>query len=83
MRNLGGAVGLAGINTVLNDRTDLHLARLHEQLTWAHLPAVERLDQLIVDHAELASESTVDLRLGQRAEHVECVSIVVNTRPSK
>jgi MFS transporter, DHA2 family, multidrug resistance protein len=46
MRNLGGAIGLAGINTVLNDRTDLHLARLHESLTWSRLPAVERLDQL-------------------------------------
>ena len=33
MRNLGGAVGLAGINTFLNDRTDLHLARLHENFT--------------------------------------------------
>ena len=29
-RNLGGAIGLAAINTVLNDRMDLHLARLHE-----------------------------------------------------
>ena len=29
-RNLGGAVGLAALNTVLNNRTDLHLARLHE-----------------------------------------------------
>jgi len=28
-RNLGGAVGLAGLNTILNDLTDLHLARLH------------------------------------------------------
>jgi len=46
MRNLGGAVGLAGINTVLNDRTDLHLARLHESLTSARPPALERLDQL-------------------------------------
>jgi DHA2 family multidrug resistance protein len=46
MRNLGGAVGLAGINTVLNDRTDLHLARLHESLTWARRPALERLDAL-------------------------------------
>jgi DHA2 family multidrug resistance protein len=27
-RNRGGAVGLAGLTTVLNDRTDLHLARL-------------------------------------------------------
>src|SRR3954447_3579479 len=29
-RNLGGAVGLAVINQVLNERTDLHIARLHE-----------------------------------------------------
>ena len=34
-RNLGGAVGLAGLTTVLNDRTDLHLARLHEAVTWS------------------------------------------------
>ncbi len=46
MRNLGGAIGLAGINTVLNDRTDLHLARLHERLTWASQPALERLEQM-------------------------------------
>jgi len=46
MRNLGGAVGLAGINTVLNDRTDLHLARLHEALTYARQPAVEALSNL-------------------------------------
>jgi len=46
MRNLGGAVGLAGINTVLNDRTDLHLARLHEAITWSNPAALERLDQL-------------------------------------
>ncbi len=29
-RNLGGAVGLAVINEVLNDRTDLHIVRLQE-----------------------------------------------------
>jgi DHA2 family multidrug resistance protein len=46
MRNLGGAVGLAGINTALDDRTDLHLARLHEALTWSHPAALERLDML-------------------------------------
>jgi MFS transporter, DHA2 family, multidrug resistance protein len=32
-RNLGGAVGLALINTLLNKRLDLHLARLHEQVS--------------------------------------------------
>jgi DHA2 family multidrug resistance protein len=46
MRNLGGAVGLAAINTFLNDRTDLHTARLHEALNSAYRPAVEALDQL-------------------------------------
>jgi DHA2 family multidrug resistance protein len=45
-RNLGGAVGLAGLTTVLNDRTDLHLARLHERLTFASKPALETLDAL-------------------------------------
>src|SRR6266700_2469351 len=46
MRNLGGAVGLAAIYTFLNDRTDLHLARLHEALNSAYRPALETLDTL-------------------------------------
>jgi DHA2 family multidrug resistance protein len=33
MRNLGGAIGLAGINTIINDRLALHWARLVEGLT--------------------------------------------------
>ncbi len=45
-RNLGGAIGLAMINTALNQRMDLHLVRLHEAVTWSRIPAVERLDQL-------------------------------------
>ena len=45
-RNLGGAVGLALINTILNDRWDLHLTRLHERFTWANTAALERLDTL-------------------------------------
>lgn len=40
-RNLGGAVGLAIINTVMNNRMDLHLARLHEQISWSN-PTAER-----------------------------------------
>jgi MFS transporter, DHA2 family, multidrug resistance protein len=46
MRNLGGALGLATINTMLNDRMDLHLARLHEQVNWAREPATETLARL-------------------------------------
>lgn len=45
-RNLGGAVGLALINTVLNARWDLHLARLHERFTWANSAALERPDAM-------------------------------------
>ena len=43
-RNLGGAVGLAGLNTVLDKRIDLHLARLHEAITWSRRPAMEMLN---------------------------------------
>ncbi len=39
-RNLGGAVGLAVINTVLNHRIDLHLARLHEAVSGGRRGAV-------------------------------------------
>jgi len=42
-RNLGGAVGLAVITTLLNDRWDLHIQRLHESVTWSREAAVERL----------------------------------------
>ena len=43
-RNLGGAVGLAALNTVLDKRIDLHLARLHESLTWSRQPVLEALN---------------------------------------
>ncbi|MFZ5675624.1 MAG: DHA2 family efflux MFS transporter permease subunit [Pseudomonadota bacterium] len=45
-RNLGGAVGLALITTLLNDRTDLHIARLHEAVNWGSQAAVERLQTM-------------------------------------
>jgi DHA2 family multidrug resistance protein len=45
-RNLGGAVGLAIINTMLDKRLDLHLARLHEKLRWGDVQAEELLDRL-------------------------------------
>jgi DHA2 family multidrug resistance protein len=43
-RNLGGAVGLAVINEVLNDRTDLHISRLQERVNWGNASAVETLN---------------------------------------
>jgi DHA2 family multidrug resistance protein len=46
MRNLGGAVGLALINQMLNDRTDLHISRLQDRVTWGNTTAVETLNML-------------------------------------
>ena len=42
-RNLGGAFGLAGINTILQSRTDLHASRLAEHVGWGSTIAEERL----------------------------------------
>ncbi len=42
MRNLGGAVGLAMINTIATSRLAVHRLHLDEQVTWAR-PATERL----------------------------------------
>jgi MFS transporter, DHA2 family, multidrug resistance protein len=43
-RNLGGAVGLAVINQVLNQRTDLHISRLQERVHWGNATATETLN---------------------------------------
>ena len=48
MRNLGGAIGIAAINTWLNDRTNLHWHRLAENLTTANPRVQTWLGQ--VDH---------------------------------
>src|ERR1700716_393992 len=45
-RNLGGAVGLAVINSVLNERTDLHIVRLQERVHWGNATATETLSML-------------------------------------
>ena len=56
-RNLGGAVGLALINTALNWRWDLHLARLHESVGWANGRALETLQTLTGAFARLGSDA--------------------------
>src|SRR5262252_6280461 len=56
-RNLGGAVGLAGLTTILNDRTDLHLARLHEAITWSRPGVLETLDALTTRFQSYGSDA--------------------------
>lgn len=58
MRNLGGAVGLALINTALNHRWDLHIARLHEKVQWGSVTALERLNAMTSAFAGLGSEAS-------------------------
>ena len=57
MRNLGGAIGLAAINTVLNDQIDLHLARLHEAVSGSRAPAVETLNNLAAGLSDFGSDA--------------------------
>lgn len=45
-RNLGGAVGLAIINTVLTQRADAHHARLAEHVTWDNPAALDWLSSV-------------------------------------
>jgi len=56
-RNLGGAVGLALINTMINDRTDLHLARLHESVAWGHQQTEEMLANMTANFASFGSSA--------------------------
>src|SRR5262249_13289564 len=57
MRNLGGAVGLAALNTVLADRTDLHIARLHEAITFSRGAAVETLANMTARFQNFGSDA--------------------------
>jgi DHA2 family multidrug resistance protein len=56
-RNLGGAVGLAVINTVLNNRIDLHLQRLHDSVNWGRSTAVDTLNALTLKFQALGSDA--------------------------
>ena len=47
------------INTVLNNRWDLHLARLHESVTWASDAALEQIAGLTAALAGLGSDAEV------------------------
>ena len=59
MRNLGGAVGLALINTLLDKRMDLHLERLREQVTWGKAAADERLANMTAALASRGSDAAL------------------------
>jgi DHA2 family multidrug resistance protein len=69
-RNLGGAVGLAIINSTLDKRFDLHIQRLREKLAWGNTQAQEflaRLGSLYADYGDQASVVTATRQLAALA----------------
>ena len=74
MRNLGGAVGLALINTLLDKRMDLHLERLRESVTWGRQVATDTLASMTAalaargSDAELAATRQLALIVRKQAE---------------
>ncbi|MFL5256841.1 MAG: hypothetical protein ACJ8AI_28905 [Rhodopila sp.] len=46
MRNLGGAIGLAVINTLAQDRSYLHRVQLGEEVNWARTGTMQTLDSI-------------------------------------
>ena len=58
-RNLGGAIGLAIINTILDKRMDLHLERLREATIWGRQVAEDTMTQLTGAFAARGSDAAV------------------------
>jgi DHA2 family multidrug resistance protein len=71
-RNLGGAIGLAALNTVLNDRMDLHLTRLHDSVNWSRGAATDMLAALTARFHDFGSNAVAmalkDMSLMARRE---------------
>lgn len=57
-RNLGGAVGLAIINTMLTQRQDDHYARLSEQLSWSNQAALDWLSSVGANYDSYGLDGT-------------------------
>jgi DHA2 family multidrug resistance protein len=58
-RNLGGAVGLALINSLLNDRWDFHLQHLREKIAWGRQVADETLANITQGFATLGDNAAL------------------------
>jgi DHA2 family multidrug resistance protein len=72
-RNLGGAVGLAVINEVLNDRTDLHISRLQDRVNWGNATATETLNMLTQRMQGLGDASLMALKELSQIVHRQAV----------
>ncbi|WP_375415077.1 DHA2 family efflux MFS transporter permease subunit [uncultured Bradyrhizobium sp.] len=72
-RNLGGAVGLAVINQVLNERTDLHISRLHDRVTWGNAAATETLNMFTQKFSGAGDASLMAMKQLSQIVHRQAV----------
>ena len=72
-RNLGGALGLAVINQVLNERTDLHISRLQERVHWGNTTATETLNMLAQKFQGLGDASLMAMKQLSQIVHRQAV----------
>ena len=82
MRNLGGAVGLAMIATLLTDRGALHTARLQEGLNWANSEVLRQMNMLTanlqangISDSSTAALSQMAGRIAQQATVMSFIDI--------
>src|SRR5712672_1439234 len=72
-RNLGGALGLAVINQVLNERTDLHISRLHDRVTWGNTTATETLNMFAQKFLGMGDASLMAMKQLSQIVHRQAV----------
>ena len=73
-RNLGGAVGLAVINTLLNTRTDLHITRLHAMVSAGRQVAEEAIANTARNFADFGDAAqTMALQVISQRAHKQAM----------
>jgi DHA2 family multidrug resistance protein len=72
-RNLGGALGLAVINQVLNERTDHHISRLHDRVHWGNTTATETLNMVTQKFLGMGDASLMAMKQLSQIVHRQAV----------
>jgi DHA2 family multidrug resistance protein len=78
MRNLGGAVGLAVINTVITTRMAVHGESLREQVTWSRPAATAMLDNLAARLSAVAPDGAQLMALKRVAAMVQLQALTLS-----
>nr|WP_235891000.1 DHA2 family efflux MFS transporter permease subunit [Pararhizobium mangrovi] len=78
-RNLGGAVGLALINTILIHRADMHYERLSEHVNWSNPEAMRQLSMMahnLAAHGMQAQEGALAQMVGRVRMQAQVMSFM-------